>query len=142
MSDRLQISGRFILAAGTFCAVIVSFVAAAMILGPGARFIPVILLFLAFLTLLFVPLTVVTRPLIEWDWIKTYLRGMEKKVKEKTFGDDDLESLKKLKGRLTKKGDRRCLSILPRLTLLLSEMEKIEKARAAFFWEEQEGTMH
>jgi hypothetical protein len=142
LSPYLRLSGQFILVVGTFCAVIVSFVAAVMILGTGARFVLVILLFLAFFAILFAPLTLLTKPLIERDSIRKYLDVLEKKVQAKTFGTGDLEKLKKLKESVLKKRNRRSLTMLPRLTLLLSEMEKIESARAAFFWDEHEGTVH
>ncbi len=142
LSDRLRISGQFILTVGTFCAVIVSFLASVTILGAGARFSLVIVLFLAFFAILFAPLTLLTKPLIERDSIGKYLDDVEKKIEEKTFGAKDLEKLKKLKELVMKKGTRRYLTMLPRLTFLLSEIEKIESARTAFFWDEHEGTMH
>jgi hypothetical protein len=123
-------------------AAIVAFVAAASILGPGADFVGLILLFLALFLLLFFPLTMAARPLIEWDTVVRYLDGMEKKVDEKSFVDDDIEGARRLKAALLAKRGHRPLSILPRLTRVISEMERIQQARAAFFSNAPEGPLH
>jgi hypothetical protein len=142
MSHPFRISGRFVLAAGSFSAAIVAFAAAASILGPGTDFVRLILLFLALFVLLFFPMTIAARPLIEWDEVMRYLDGMEKKVDEKSFVDDDIEGARRLKAALLKRRGRRSRTILPRLTRVISEMEHIQQARAAFFSDAPGGPLH
>ncbi len=142
MSRQLTISGQFILSAGAFLAVIISFAAAAAVVGPGGRFVSVILLFLFFFAALFIPLSLLTRPLIERDALKMYLDGIEQRVNGWSFGQDDLKNLKRLEALLFKKKGRRLSPTLTRVSFLISEIERLEKARTSFFWEDSEGTVH
>ena len=142
MSRQCTVSGQFILSAGAFLAVIISFPAAAALVGPGGRFVAVILLFLLFFAALFIPLSLLTRPLIERDALKAYLDGVEQKVKGWSFRQEDLTNLKRLEALLFKKKGRRHVSMLARVSFLISEMERLEKARTSFFWDDSEGTKH
>jgi len=128
---------------GTFAAVILSFTAAAFLVGPDTRFVYVIVLFLVFFAALFIPLSLVTRPLIERDGITAYLDGVEKRVKGWAFKEEDLATLRRLKALLAKKKGRSpSRTLAARVSFLITEMERLEKARASFFWDECEGTRH
>jgi hypothetical protein len=142
MSLRCNISGQFLLSVGTFCAVIVSFLAAAALVGPGGRFVSIILLFLVIFAALFIPLSLWTRPLIERDALMTYLQGVEKRVDAWSFGQDDLANLKRLEALFSRKKGSRDVTIHSRVAFLISEMERLEKARTSFFWDDTEGTRH
>jgi hypothetical protein len=142
MSRHFTISGQFILSVGSFLAVIVSFAAAAALVGPGGHFVFIILLFLLFFAVLFVPLSLLTRPLIERDVLSVYLDGVERRLKGWSFGQEDLDGLKRLEALLTRKKGRRRGPTLVRVAFLISEMERLEQARTSFFWEDSEGTVH
>lgn len=142
MSRHLHISGQFILSVGAFLAVILSFTAAALLVGPGGPFVYVIVLFLLFFAALFIPLSLLTTPLIEQDGVAEYLNSVERKVKGWSFKDEDLANLKRLEALLFKKKGRRHVQTLSRIVFLISEMERLEKARTSFYWEEPEGTKH
>ncbi len=130
------------LSVGTFCAVIISFSTAAALVGPGGRFVSIILLFLVFFALLFIPLSLWTRPLIERDALKTYLDGVEQRVDAWSFGQDDLANLKRLEALLSRKKGPRDITMHSRVAFLRSEMERLEQARTSFFWDDSEGTKH
>jgi hypothetical protein len=123
-------------------AVIVSFAAAATLVGPGGRFVTIILLFLLFFAALFVPLSLLTRPLIERDALRAYLDGIERRLNGWSFGQEDLNGLKQLETLLAGKKGRRHGPTLARVAFLISEIERLEKARTSFFWEDSEGTVH
>ncbi len=142
MSRQLNISGQFILSAGAFVAAILSFTAAALLVGPWGRFVYVIVLFLVFFAAVFIPLSLLTRPLIEQDGITEYLDAVERKVKGWDFKEADLNNLRRLEALLFKKKGHRHFPTLARIVFLISEMERLEKARTSFFWEEREGTRH
>lgn len=143
MSRHLRISGQFILSMGAFVAVILSFTAAAFIIGPDAQFVYVIILFLVLFAALFIPLSLIARPLIERDGITAYLDGVQKKVTGWAFKEEDLKNLKRLEKRLfRKKGRGRFPTLAARVSFLIAEMERLEKARESFFWDEHEGMMH
>jgi hypothetical protein len=142
MSRHLYISGQFILSVGAFLAVILSFTAAALLVGPGGRFVYVIVLFLVFFAALFTPLSLLVRPLIEQDGVVQYLDSVERKVRVWEFKEEDLKNLKRLEALLFKKKGRRHLGTLSRIVFLISEMERLEKARTSFYWEDPQGTRH
>jgi hypothetical protein len=142
MSRRYHISGQFILSAGAFIAVILSFTAAALAIGPRGNFVYVIVLFLVFFAALFIPLSFITRPLIERDAVDAYLDGLERKIKGWDFCEQDLSNLKRLEAVLFKRKSRRHFPTLARIMFLISEMERFQKARASFFWEDPQGPKH
>jgi hypothetical protein len=143
MSRHFRISGQFILSIGTFVAVILSFTAAALLVGPGGRFVSVIVLFLALFAALYIPLSILARPLIERDAITAYLDGVEKKLAGWAFKEEDLANLRRLEAALfKKKGRDRFVTLAARASFLIAEMERLEKARASFYWDEREGMMH
>ncbi len=130
------------LSVGAFVAVILSFTAAAFLVGPGGRFVYVIVLFLLFFAALFIPLSLVTRPLIERDGITVYLDRLEKRMTGWDFRQEDLTNLKRLEALLFKKKRRRHFPRLAaRVTFLITEIQRLEKARESFFSEEQKGMM-
>jgi hypothetical protein len=143
MTRHLRISGQFILSVGAFAAVILSFTAAAFLAGPDAQFVYVIILFLVFFAALFIPLSLIAHPLIERDGITAYLDGVQKKVTAWAFKEEDLKNLRRLEKRLfKKKGHSRFPTLAARVSFLITEMERLEKARASFYWDEREGTTH
>lgn len=123
-------------------AVILSFSAAALLVGPQGRFVYVIVLFLLLFSALFIPLSFLTRPLIERDGVTAYLDGLERKIKGWDFCEEDLSNLKRLEALLFKKKNRRHFPTLARIIFLMSEIERLQKARASFFWEDLQGPRH
>ena len=141
--NSLDISGQFLLTLGTLFAVIISFIAAASIAGLGARPIFLTLIFIFFFTLLFIPISIAIKPLIETDTIEKYLDNMEKRVEKWEFQEDDLNDLKRLKHYLRRQGKRKNVELFHRVIFVLSEMEKIDRAKTDFYWEEPpEGSLH
>jgi hypothetical protein len=130
------------LSVGAFLAVIMSFAAAALLVGPHARFVYIIVLFLVFFAAIFIPLSLLTRPLIEQDGITEYLDAVERKLTGWDFKEEDLNNLKRLEALLFKKKGRRHFGMLSRIVFLIGEMERLEKARTSFFGEDPKGTRH
>ncbi len=142
-ANSLDISGQFLLTLGTLFAVIISFIAAASIAGLGARPIFLTLIFILFFTILFVPISIAIRPLIETDTIEKYLDNMEKRVKKWEFKEDDLNDLKRLKNYMRRQRKMKNTELFHRVVFVLSEMEKIDRARTDFYWDEPpEGSLH
>ncbi len=141
--NSLDISGQFLLTLGTLFAVIISFIAAASIAGLGARPIFLTLIFILFFTILFIPISIAIKPLIETDTIKKYLDKMEKQVKKWEFHENDLNDLKRLKHYMKRQGKMKNTELFHRVIFVLSEMEKIDRARTDFYWDEPpEGLLH
>ena len=142
-TDSLNISGQFLLTLGTLFAVIISFIAAASIAGLGARPIFLTLIFILFFTLLFIPISIAIRPLIETDTIEKYLDNMEKRVKKWEFKEDDLNDLKRLKHYMRRQEKMKNTELFHRVIFVLSEMEKIDRAKTDFYWDKPpEGSLH
>jgi hypothetical protein len=142
-ANSLDISGQFLLTLGTLFAVIISFIAAASIAGLGARPIFLTLIFILFFTLLFIPISIAIKPLIETDTIEKYLDNMEKRVKKWEFQEDDLNDLKRLKHYMKRQKKMKNTELFHRVIFVLSEMEKIDRARTDFYWDKPpEGSLH
>ncbi len=138
-----KVSGQFMMTLGTFLAVIASFFMVVLIVGASARLIFMILLFFLFFILLFIPISIATRPMIDRDVINKYLDEIEEQVKRWDFREKDLCDLKMLRQHLRGKGNKGYVELFQRVVFVLSEMEKIERARADFYWDEPpEGPLH
>jgi hypothetical protein len=142
MKQRFRISGQFIMMLGTFVSVFVSFYASISIIGKSGNLLYIILLFVIFFVVLFLPLSFAARPMIEMDAIRKYIDKMNEKVKMWSFNKDDMINMRRLKKLIIEKDKRRYLVLLARVVFIMSEMEKIEKARTSFYWENQRDILH
>lgn len=128
---------------GTFLAVVASFLLVVLIVGASARLIFMILLFFLFFILFFIPISIAIRPMIDRDVIHKYLNKIEGQVKRWEFQEKDLYDLKMLRQHLQGKDNKGYIELFQRVVFVLSEMEKIERARADFYWDEPpEGPLH
>ena len=142
MKEKFKISGQFIMTLGTFISVFISFFASTMIIGSRGNLLYIILLFILFFIALFVPLSFAARPMIERDAIRRYIDKMEEKVKRWSFSKDDMMKLKKLRQLIVEKKRKNYFALLARLAFIMSEMEKIERAKSSFYWEDQRDVLH
>lgn len=141
--EQSQVSGQFLLTMGTLFAVVVSFVLSAGIAGLGARPVFLISLFILFFMVLFIPISIAVRPKIDRDAIAKYLKKIEEQVKRWEFEEKDLCDLKMLRQHLRGKENKNYIELLQRVVLVLSEIEKIERAKADFFWDTSpDGPLH
>ena len=141
--SRPKVSGQFLMTLGTFLAVVASFLMVVLIVGASARLIFMILLFFLFFILFFIPISIATRPIIDRDVINKYLDEIEEQVRRWDFREKDLYDLKMLRQHLQGKGNKGYVELFQRVILVLSEMEKIERARANFYWDgPPEGPLH
>jgi membrane protein insertase Oxa1/YidC/SpoIIIJ len=127
---------------GTFVSVFVSFFASISIIGKGGNLLYIILLFIVFFVVLFLPLSFAARPMIEMDAIRKYIDKMDEKVKKWSFNKDDMKNMRRLRKLIIEKDKRSYLALLARVVYIMSEMEKIERAKTSFYWEDQSDVLH
>jgi hypothetical protein len=141
--SQLRVSGQFMMTLGTFLAVVASFLLVVLIVGASARLIFMIMLFFLFFIFLFIPISIAIRPMIDRDVIHKYLDEIEEQVRRWNFREKDLYDLKMLRQHLQGKDNKGYVELFQRVVFVLSEMEKIERARADFYWHEPpEGPLH
>lgn len=141
--SQAKVSGQFMMTLGTFLAVVASFLMVVLIVGASARLIFMIMLFFLFFILLFIPISIAIRPMIDRDAIDKYLDEIEEQVRRWEFREKDLCDLKMLRQHLQGKDNKGYVELFQRVVFVLSEMEKIERARADFYWDGQpEGPLH
>lgn len=142
MKENFRISGQFLMTLGTFISVFISFFASTTIIGSNGSLLYIILLFILFFIALFVPLSFAARPMIERDAIRRCIEKMEEKVKRWSFSEDDMMKLKKLRQLIVEKKKRSYFALLARVVFIMSEMEKMERAKSIFYWEDQRDVLH
>ncbi len=142
MKEKFRISGQFIMTLGTFISVFVSFYASTMIVGSSGNLLYIILLFILFFVLAFLPFSFAARPMIERDAIRKYIDKMDEKVKRWNFSKDDIMNLRRLRKLIIDKDKRSYLALLARVVFIMSEMEKMERAKSSFYWEDQRDVLH